>query len=334
VEREAGFQQIENAIASIPGVQSTGRAMIVPIHGGGWDCNVFREGKDPKDPSSVDANVRTADPTYFSTLRTPVLRGRAFTSSDRADGPPVAILNQALALKLFGSADPIGQRVANCIGGDKTPVFHEIVGVIGDMHANGLANDAPYELYYPTSQFSNMTNSFVVRGSVPVATLLPEVRRAVGGVDPLVALSAVSTMDDAIGRTLALPRFTMWLLTLLGGTGLILALVGVYGVISYVVTQRTREVGIRIALGADGSEIQWMLVRQGLALGLIGIAIGSAASLAATRYLGALMFGVSAHDPLTFGIVAALLVLVSVCASWLPARRATRIDPLIALRGS
>jgi len=333
-EREAGFQRVEEAIAAIPGVQSVGRTMIAPIHGGGWDCNVFREGKDKNDPSAVDANVRTADPSYFATLGTPIVRGRAFTSADRADGPLVAIVSQALARRLFGTADPVGQRIANCIGSNTTPAWHEIVGVSGDMHASGLDQDAPPELYYPTSQFVNQTNSFVVRGAVPVTTLLPSIRRATAGVDPLVALSAVSTMDDAIGRTLALPRFTMWLLALLGATGLILALVGVYGVISYVVTQRTREVGIRIALGAANTEIQWMLVRQGLILGIIGTVIGTAVSLAATRYLGGLMFGVTSHDPLTFGIVAVLLVLVAICASWVPARRATRIDPLVALRAS
>ena len=141
------------------------------------------------------------------------------------------------------------------------------------MHADGLANDSPAELYYPTTQFVNGTNSYIVRGSVNVTTLLASIRRAAAGVDPLVALSAVSTMDDAIGRTLAVPRFTMWLLSALGAIGLILALVGVYGVISYVVTQRTREVGIRIALGADGGGIQWMLIRQGLVLGVVGVTI-------------------------------------------------------------
>ncbi len=142
-------------------------------------------------------------------------------------------------------------------------------------------------------------------------------------------------MDDAIGRTLALSRFTMWLLSLLGAIGLILALVGVYGVISYIVTQRTREVGIRIALGADASGIQWMLVRQGLALGVAGILVGSVVSLMVTKYLGSLIYGVTAHDPVTFGGVALLLVLVAAGASWIPARRrATRIDPLSALRGN
>ena len=333
--QETGFQQIEAAIAAVAGVQSVGRTSIAPIHGGGWDCNAFPDGQDSKGPNAIDAKVRSADATYFQTMRTPLVRGRLFTSADRADAPPVAIVNQTLARHLFGSADPIGRRVANCVGSSPAaPAWHEIIGVTGDMRAEGLAREAPSELYYPTTQFVNGTNALVVRGSVPVTTLLPAIRGAVAGVDPLVALSAVSTMDAAIGRTLAIPRFTMWLLTLLGTIGLMLALVGVYGVISYVVTQRTREVGIRIALGADAGGIQWMLVRQGLVLGAAGIAVGSVASLAVTRYLETLMFGVTAHDPFTFGVVAVLLILVSMCASWIPSRRATRIDPLIALRGS
>jgi putative ABC transport system permease protein len=336
--RETGFQRIEESIAAVPGVQSVGRTMIAPIHGGGWNCAAYREGTNRNDPSAVTANVRTADPNYFSTIGAPLLLGRMFTRADAADGAPVVIVNQTLARRLFGNANPVGKRVANCINplGDAAnapQVWREIVGVTGDMHANGLGREAPSEFYLPSTQFVDGKNAYVIRGSVPVTTLLPSIRRAVSTVDPMLALSAVSTMDDAIGKTLALPRFTMWLLTLLGAIGLVLALVGVYGVISYLVTQRTREVGIRIALGADSREIQWMLVRQGLTLGLAGVAVGSVASLATTRYLSALMFGITAHDPITFSAVALLLVLVVAGASWLPARRATRIDPLIALRG-
>jgi len=319
----------------VPGVQSVGRTLIAPIHGGGWDCQAWHEGADRNDPSAVNSNVRSADPTYFSTMGDPILLGRAFTSADGANAPHVVIINQTLAHKLFGNANPVGRQMGSCVfSGPTTPAWLEIVGVAGDMRANGLGNEAPAELYVPTTQFVNGYNAYVVRGAVPVTTLLPAIRQAVGKVDPMLALSSVATMDEAIGRTLALPRFTMWLLVLLGGVGLLLALVGVYGVISYVVTQRTREVGIRIALGADVGGIQWMLVRQGILLGVAGIAVGSAVSIAATRYLGALMYGVSPHDPLTFGAVALLLVAVAASASWIPARRATRIDPLVALRGS
>jgi putative ABC transport system permease protein len=332
--REAAFQRIQDAVAAVPGVTSVGRTLIAPIHGGGWNCQAWHEGADHNDPSAVISNVRTADPNFFKAIGAPLLLGRAFTNADAANAPHVVIVNQTLARKLFGNANPVGRHMGSCVFSGDQPVWLEVVGVTGDMRANGLAREAPAELYVPTTQFVNGYNAYVIRGSVPVATLLPAVRRAVASVDPALALSGVSSMDDAIGRTLALPRFTMWLLILLGGIGLILALVGVYGVISYVVTQRTREVGIRIALGADATGIQWMLVRQGLTLGLTGVVIGSAASLATTRYLGSLMFGVTGHDPVTFGAVAVLLILVAVCASWIPARRATRIDPLVALRGN
>jgi predicted permease len=333
--REAAYQRIGEAIAAVPGVRVVGRTLIAPIHGGGWNCQAWHEGADHNDPSAVSSDVRSADPNFFTAIGAPVLLGRAFTSADVATGPRVAIINQTLARKLFGTANPIGRHMGSCMfGTDDKPVWLEVVGVTGDMRANGLANEAPSQLYAPTTQFVNGYNAYVIRGAVPVGTMLPAIRQAVGTVDPALALSAVSTMNDAIARTTALPRFTMWLLSLLGAIGLLLALVGVYGVISYVVTQRTREVGIRLALGADRSEIQWMLVRQGLTFGVAGVAVGSVVSLAATRYLSSLIFGITAHDPLTFGAVALVLVLVAVCASWIPARRATRIDPLVALRGS
>jgi putative ABC transport system permease protein len=333
--RETAYQRIGDAVSAVPGVRAVGRTLIAPIHGGGWNCQAWHEGADRNDPSAVSSDVRSADPTFFSAIGAPLLLGRAFTRADVAGGPRVVIVNQTLARKLFGNANPIGRHMGSCMfGADDKPVWLEVVGVSGDMRANGFANEVPSQLYVPTPQFVNGYNAYVIRGTVPVATLLPAIRQAVATVDPALALSAVSTMDDAIGRTLALPRFTMWLLSLLGAIGLILALVGVYGVISYIVTQRTREVGIRIALGANVAGIQWMLVRQGLALGVAGIALGSAVSLIAMRYLQSLIYGVTAHDPLTFGGVALLLIAVAAAASWIPARRATRIDPLAALRAN
>ena len=332
--REAAYRRIGEAITAVPGVRTVGRSLIAPIHGGGWNCQAWHEGSSRNDPGAVISDVRSADPNFFAAIGAPILLGRAFTTADAANGPRVVILNQTLAKKLFGNANPIGRQMGSCVfSSDDKPVWLEVVGVTRDMRADGLANEAPSQLYVPSTQFVNSYNAYTIRGNVPVATLLPAIRQAVATVDPALALSSVSTMEDAIGRTLALPPFTMWLLSLLGAIGLILALVGVYGVISYVVTQRTREVGIRIALGADATEIQWMLVRQGLALGALGIAAGSVVSLMVTKYLGSLMYGVSAHDPLTFGAVAFLLVLVAAGASWIPARRATRIDPLMGGTG-
>jgi putative ABC transport system permease protein len=239
-------------------------------------------------------------------------------------------VSRELGRRLFGDANPIGKLISN--GSADKPEWKQIVGVVDDIHADGQRNDAPLMMYMPSAQWANGGQTFVVRGSVPVTTLIPAVRRAVADVDPRLALSAVSTMEDAVGRTVALPRFNMWLITLLGLTGLVLAIVGIYGVISYFVNQRTHEFGVRLALGAGAPAVRWMVVRASLALGLLGVAAGTLAALAAARLLQRFLFRVSAHDPATYGSVALILIAVSVLAAYLPARRATRVDPLEALR--
>src|SRR4029079_5337052 len=193
-------------------------------------------------------------------------------------------------------------------GSPEQPVWREIVGVVGDIHANGLSNDTPHEVYTPTPQFSQRQLTLDVRSNIDAPSLLPSIRRTVAAIDPLLPLARVQTMEEAIGRSLSLPRFNMWLLTLLGGTGLILAVVGIYGVISYFVTQRTRELGVRMALGASTASVRWMIVRQGLVLGMLGVGLGSAVSYGTTRLMQNQVFGVTAHDPLTFVLVAAILV--------------------------
>jgi putative ABC transport system permease protein len=330
--QEATFQQIEDAIAAIPGVRSVGRTQVAPIHGFGWDWTAFREGSDGHDDGAVDSDMRSATPDYFNALGLRLLRGRNFTRADVADGPKVAIISRGLAKRLYSDADPIGRRIGN--GNGKDPQWREIVGVVDDMRASGLANDIPRELYMPSTQWINGVQTFLVRGAVPVLSLVPAIRRAVLGVDPLLALSNVSTIEQSIDDSQAMSRFTTWLLVLLGATGLVLAAVGVYGVIAYVVAQRTHELGVRMALGASGGTVQWMVVRQGLTLAAAGVVVGMVVSLAAARALRSMTFGITAHDPITFAVVAALLAVVAVVASYVPARRATRIDPLEALRGS
>jgi predicted lysophospholipase L1 biosynthesis ABC-type transport system permease subunit len=239
-------------------------------------------------------------------------------------------VSRALGRRLFGDASPIGKQISN--GSPDKPGWKQIVGVVDDIHADGQANDAPLMMYMPSAQWPNGGQTFVVRGAVPATSLIPAVRRAVADVDPRLALSAVSTMEDAMRRNVALPRFTTWLITLLGMTGLVLAIVGVYGVISYFVNQRTHEFGVRLALGAGAPAVRWMVVRASLILGLLGVGTGTLAALAATRFLQRFLFGVSAHDPVTYVSVGVILIAVGVLASYLPARRATRVDPLEALR--
>ena len=333
---EAGFLRLDQAIAAVPGVKAVGRTSLAPVVAGqAWNCNAWRPGSNGHDEGAQVANMRSANAGYFEMLGTPVLRGRTFNNTDVADGPAVAVITQALAHDLYGDKDPIGQLIASCIDGNpEKPAWRTVVGVVGDTRARGRATDPPHELYMPTAQWAqNYSMAYLVRGAVPVATLAPAIRRAVASVDPLLALSGrLITMDEAFARLQALPRFAMWLLILLGSTGLALAVVGVYGVIAYFVSQRTHEFGLRMALGAQGGALQWMVVREGFVFGLAGVAVGTIAAYGLTRFLASFMFGISTHDPVTYVIVASLLALVAALASYVPARRATKIDPLTALR--
>jgi putative ABC transport system permease protein len=325
---EAAFQEMERAIGAVPGVKSVGRAQVVPIAGWGWDWTAQREGSDGHDDGAVDSDMRFVSPNYFATLGLRLLRGRAFTPADGPQGLHVAIVSRGLAKRLYGDADPIGRRVSNSGGKD----WLEIVGVVDDMHASGLKQEPPRELYMPTTQRGNPSYTLLVRGSVPVTTLTPAIRRAIATVDPLLAISAIGTMEQAVDKSLAMDRFTKWLFTLLGATGLVLAIVGVYGVIAYFVTQRTHELGVRLALGASASGLRWLVVKQGLLLASLGVTIGAVVSLGVSRLLSSMLFGVTPRDPMTFIGVSVVLAAVAVGASYLPARRATRIDPLEALR--
>jgi len=326
------LDRIEQAIRAVPGVKAVAYSQVAPIYGGGYNWTVFREGSDGHDDGSTGADMRMVNVDYFSTLGIRLVRGRAFT---RADGPreaPVAIISRGLARRLFGDADPIGKRISN--GSVEKPGWKEIVGVADDIHGNGLARDPFPALYMPALANPNPGTTFMIRGNASVLALAPEIRRAVASVDPLLPLAGVSTMEQAIARQLALPRFNMYLLALLGATGLVLAVVGVYGVVGYFVTQRNREIGVRLALGATTGAVRSLVVKQGLAFAGLGILVGIPLALMATRLLRSFMFGITPHDPLTYAAVATILGLVTVAASYIPARRATRIDPLEALRSS
>ncbi|HEU4786810.1 MAG TPA: ABC transporter permease [Gemmatimonadaceae bacterium] len=330
---EAALDQIERAVAAAPGVKSVGRTQRAPMYGGGWDWTAAREGSDGHDEGAVDAEMRNASPNLFATLGVRLLRGRSFTAADLANSQPVAIISRALAERLYPGIDPLGHRISNNVSSD-APVWRAIIGVVDDMHGDGLTQDPPKTLYIPSTQWVVPDQTYLVRGALSARTVVPAIRRAVGGVDPLLALSGVSTMDDAIASSLATTRFTTWLLTLLGLTGLLLAAVGVYGVIAYVVTQRTHEFGVRIALGATGPAVRWMVVREGMVIGVIGVVLGLTASYFAARLLGAMLYGMTSRDPQTFAAAAIVLLAVGLAASYFPARRATRIDPLEALRST
>jgi putative ABC transport system permease protein len=345
VQIDAAMDEIERSIAAVPGVKSVGRTQRAPMFGAGWDWTAAREGSDGHDDGAVDAEMRNASPGLLATLGVRLLRGRNFMPTDVANGPPVAIVSRSLAERLYPGIDPLGHRISNDasrplgrrrsnLGAGDGPTWREIVGVVDDIHGDGLASDPPKTLYIPSTQWIIPDQTYIVRGAVAASTLMPEIRRAVAQVDPQLALSGAATMDDAIASSLATSRFTTWLLTLLGLTGLVLAAVGVYGVIAYYVMQRTHEFGVRIALGASSSSVRWMVVREAVIIGAIGVGIGLTASFFAARLVGSMLYGVSSRDPQTFAMVGAVLLVVGVAASYFPARRATRVDPLEALRST
>ena len=322
------FDDIVSAVGAIPGVTSAGLVSRIPIGGFGADCGVRAAG-ERSNGGATGAHFRTASPEYFATLGIPLLYGRTFSPADRMGRPPVAIINQRLARSLFGTDNAVGRYVTSC-GPPEAPT--EVVGVVGDVRAEGLASDVRDQVHYASSQVPQRDMMLVVRAGVSVQALAPAVRRAISGLDPLLPISSPRTMEEVIDQTLATPRFQSTLLTLLGMAGLVLAVVGIYGVIALLVVQRTQEFGIRIALGARRRQVLTMVVRQGLVMAVVGIAVGVAASLAATRLLDEMLFGVGPRDPLTIGVVCGLIAVAAVAASAIPAWRATRVDPLVAMR--
>ncbi len=332
VARAEAFARLQAAAAALPGVTSAALVNRIPIGAGGFDCGARKEGTPPSG-EQFDANRRAATGNFFATIGLPLLRGRTFAATDVATSPPVAVINVSLARALFGDADPIGKRFSHCDNAD-APKLLTVVGVTGDMHARGQDQEATNEVYSPMAQWNEPGASLLLKTAVAPSSVAPALRRAVADFDPLLALSGVNTMEVIVERSLSDSRFRTFLFLMLGLTGLVLASIGIYGIIAYFVSQRSHEIGIRMALGADARRVVRMVVGQGLALAVSGVLIGLAASWLAARWMESLVFGITTRDPLTFVVVASILLVVAVTASLIPARRATRVDPLASLRAS
>lgn len=329
--RRATWDRILERVAAIPGVAHVAMVSLVPIGGGGSDCAVRAEGAT--EPAGT-ANVRVANDGFLQTMRIPLVRGRFFTASDVATSPSVVVINRRLASRLYGGADPIGRRLVVCPhGASGVTDWQTVIGVIGDMHANGLQQGVRDEVYASSAQGEmRHSMSLVIRGGVPATSLTPVIKRVIGDVDPLLPVSPWR-MEDIIAQSLSASRFIMLLMLLLGGMGLTLAVVGIYGVLAYVVAQRRHEIGIRIALGATSGRVVHLVVSEGLKLAAIGVILGCIASLLATRAIVSMLYeGVSARDPVTIVAVSILLGVVAVAASAVPALRAARMDSATALR--
>ncbi|HSY31079.1 MAG TPA: ABC transporter permease [Verrucomicrobiae bacterium] len=335
------FERIITATALLPGVKSVAVVSRAPLAGGGSSNGLLAEGKPFDMANLVNSQLQIISPSYLSTARVPLKAGRDFTPQDARDRTLVTIVNETLARTMWSGENPIGKRFACCEAGAKgrtDPVWHEVVGVVADVRAWGLDRQVQPEFYIPLAQMPTSawdwigrTMDLVVRtraGAVPIH----ELQGAVASVAPAVPIYRLSTMQQKISSTLERPHFDTFLLTIFATTALLLSSVGIYGVLSYLVAQRTRDIGVRMALGASQAQIVWDVLGFGVRLAAIGLAVGLAAALAATRLLSSLLYGVGPTDAVTFAVVSFILLVVALIASYLPARRATRVDPLVALR--
>jgi putative ABC transport system permease protein len=317
--------------AALPGVNAAAATSNLPLSASHWTSDFSVAGRAP-DQYGTDVVHREAGVGYFQLMHVPLLRGRLFTNQDRAGAPPVVLINDALARQYFPNEDPIGKRVAFDRTPDSTSVWRTIVGVVGSEHQTTLTREPKIEFIAPAAQDVRRGMTLLVRTSGDPTQLAPSVRGLVAELDPKLAIASVKTMDAVRAESLATQRFLMTLLLVFAGVGTLLAVVGVYGVMAQVAKGRTREIGIRMALGARTSEVRWMVVRHGLRLAGIGLAIGIAGGLVGTRTMRALLYAVTPSDPVTFLAVPVLLLITATAASWFPALRASRADPATVLR--
>ena len=334
-ERVRYVNQTLERLLALPGVESAAFVAPMPFSGGNVGGDFRIEGRPKPEPGQEpSANVRSVTPQYFQAIEIPLRKGRYFTEEDQRGGTGAALINETLAGRYFPDEDPIGKRISN-VGAnqnDGDPEQWEIVGVIGDVHHSSLTKAATPELYFPYQQNSWSWGNFFVRTTNDPTSLTRAFTDEIRSGDKTVPIVNVQPLAQAISNTVAQARFYTLLFALFGATGLILTLTGIYGVISYTVSQRTQEIGIRMALGAQARDVLKLLVGHGMVLTAVGIAIGVAMAGALTRLMSNLLFGVSATDPLTFAAIVLLLALVALLACWIPARRATKVDPVIALR--
>ncbi|MEK6301926.1 MAG: ABC transporter permease [Acidobacteriota bacterium] len=326
----AFFQEVNRRVESLPGVKSVGLISSAPLTGGVYAGGFSIEGKTTDD-DGLTADRRMISPEYFNAMGVPLITGRHFTDHDGPTSTGVAIVSESWARRFLPDEDPIGTRIK--LGGrDSTRPWLSIVGIAGDVRDTAVENDAKPCVYLPYPQFPSSAMSVVVRAGFDPKPLIPAIRDEVWAIDKDQPVTDIKTMDQYVADSVSPRRLNALLLGVFASLALVLASVGIYGVMAYSVTQRVHEIGIRMALGAQKTDVLRLVIGQGLVLTLIGMAIGSLAAVALTRAMKSLLFGVSATDPLTYAAVAAVLAGVALLACWLPARRAAKVDPMVALR--
>jgi putative ABC transport system permease protein len=321
------FQELETRVANLPGVEVAGLVTELPLSGQPNDMPFTVEGRPPVARNDAfGADFRRVNHNYFNALRIPLLRGRNFTEQEIRQSAKVLVVSQGLVNAVFPDEEALGKRLIT--GMVSQP--YEIIGIVGDIHHRSLDREPDSTMYMPTRQSGRM--NLVIRAQGDPLSLVSGVRKEVQSLDPDQPIAAVKTMSDWVDSSVAAPRYRTILLGLFAALAMILAVTGIYGVMSYSVAQRTHEIGVRMALGARQLDVLKLVVRQGMLLSLIGVILGLGGAFALTRVMSTLLFEVTAKDPITFGVVAALLTAVAFIACYIPARRATKVNPLVALR--
>jgi putative ABC transport system permease protein len=330
-QRIAFFKQLAERVQALPGVRSAGAISYLPFTGGGAATSIDIEGRPAPPPGQqLVGDVRVVDGGYFRTMGIPLLQGRTFTEREQTQESHVVMINETMARDFFPGEDPIGHRVRIAMKNENVP--SEIIGVVRDVRHVGLETPARAMTYWPYPELAYSGLTLVVRAESEPLALAEAVRREVLALDKDQPIADVSTMEQLLSDSVSRARFSALLLGVFAAVALLLAAVGIFGVMSYGVSERTHEIGVRMALGAQASHVLTLVVRQGMALTLIGIVIGLGAAFGLTRVMASLLYGVSATDPVTFVAISLLLASVALLACYLPARRATKVDPMIALR--
>jgi putative ABC transport system permease protein len=329
------FDRLLARVRVLPGVRASGAASFLPMSGNGSIIHFNIFGRPPKDAHEfIAAGYRTITPNYLETLGVPLLAGRMITEADSEKAPAVAVINTSMAHQFFANESPLGKKIQLGALPDKDVPWMEVVGIVGDVRP-GLGVDPQSEMYLPYRQADSVLPVFqlsvVLRTSLDPAAESSALRSALHDIDNNQPLVNVRTMEDNMAASVSEPRFRTWLLGLFALLALVLSTIGIYGVMSYSVNQRTQEIGIRVAMGAQPAQVFGLVTGEGLRLALVGVALGLAASIALTRVLRSFLYQVSALDPMTFVCVSLMLIGVAIFASYLPARRATKVDPLVAL---
>jgi putative ABC transport system permease protein len=320
-------------LRSLPGVTHAALTNPLPLAGGGNQTSFIPEGFEDPGPGkwfSTENNAASRD--YFETMRIPLLRGSGFTDQEKADDPRVCLIDTRFAETHFAGQDPIGRRLVFGGHGNPNPMYSTIIGIVGHVENYGIGRDTRVQLYFPYRQNPPGFLSFVVRTTMEPAVLTSSIRAAMREVEPTLPVFNVRTMDEIFDITVTNQRIMLTLLSVFAGLALLLAAIGLYGVLSYIVGQRTREVGIRMALGATAGAVRQLMLGQGLRLAAFGLGVGLLGSVALARLMGSMLYGVSPFDPLSLALVSAVLVAIGLFASWLPAHRAAHVNPNEALR--